>query len=341
VRAARPLDFLVIGAARSGTTSLHHHLSAHPGISLPANKEAPFFCATAEDDQGWNGFSARLFGRGSRQDGRLLGKVTPQYMAGSLYWARRDPPALDPTRLIGTDDPETAATIVPRRIADHRPDIKLIAILRDPVERAISHYRHAVMQGWEAADPDLAFARALAPETLRRARLLPSECISAYVTFGEYARILGGYRSVFGAEQLRVLSFADVVHDPATAIEQIVEFVGLPPSPLPPRADRRFNASASSPRLPWVDTRAIERRASEWDAGQRLWPRMPPGAQRLVDRLFAWASSLEERHNRVPMEDVSSGPGYERVRERLRAHYAPWNDRLVTLCGHVRGVTES
>jgi hypothetical protein len=334
------LDFLAIGAARSGTTSLHHHLRPHEGIRLPANKEAPFFASQGEYERGWSDFAARLFGRREGRDRPLLGKVTPQYMAGSLYWARAEPPPGDPVELIGTDDPEAAATIVPRRIARHRPEIKLIVILRDPVERALSHYRHAVRQGWESRVAEEAFEHALRPRALRRARLLPSESPSAYVAFGEYARILGGYLAVFDRSQLCLLPFLDLVEDPAGAVRRVLGFLGVEEGTVPATIGRRFNASDSLPRLPWLDTRAIERRASESVAGQRLWRRMPPRARRWTDELFMRASYLEERHNRL----TAGGPspkGDDEAREILRAHYAPWNERLAAALGDVRGVTDA
>lgn len=331
------LAFLVIGAARSGTTSLHHYLRRHPRIGLPANKEAPFFTTREEYAGGWPNFSERLFGH--RHAHRLLGKVTPQYMAGSLYWARREAPWGDPAELIGTDDPAAAARIVPERIAAHNPGIKLVAVLRDPVERAISHYRHAVRQGWEADRPDKAFSRALHPEALARARLLPSESVSAYVTFGEYARILDGYRAVFGVEQLCLIPFEDLKADPLGVVTRVLGFLGLAEPWHPANAGLAYNASDSVARVSWLDTRRIERLTSEWQTGRRLWLKMPPRARRAVDELFARAASMEERYNRVSGADPT-GAAYDRARAMLRAHYAPWNERLLVTNGPVRSVTE-
>ena len=76
---ARPLDFLVIGAQRSGTTTLWRYLSSHPGLFLPRVKEAPFF---SEDwyDRGYAWWFQTALEDPPRD--RLLGTVTPQYMSG-------------------------------------------------------------------------------------------------------------------------------------------------------------------------------------------------------------------------------------------------------------------
>lgn len=332
----KSLDFLVIGAARSGTTSLHEYLRRQPGVRVPANKEAPFFVTRDEYGRGWEEFSLRLFGSRPEKKNRTLGKVTPQYMAGSLYWVQASPPPDDPLDLIGTADPEVAATIVPRRIAAHNPDIKLIAILRDPTERALSHYRHAYAQGWEARPPDVAFKDALQPAALDRARLTPGEYLSSYVAFGEYARILGGYLSVFDRNQICVLSYLDLKDEPAATLRRVLRHIGQDDRMVPFVAGERFNASNRSPRCPALDMRMWDRRTSQWRYGWRLWSKAGPRTRNAVDHLFAYAFRLDERYNRVPAPaEGSSGE----ATALLKAHYAPWSERLKSIVGQVRGVT--
>jgi hypothetical protein len=260
-------------------------------------------------------------------------------MAGSLYWPQRQTPRGSPRRLIGTDDPVAAAQIVPRRIADHNRQIKLVALLRDPVERAISHYRHAVRQGWESSDPVEAFSGALRPEALSRARLLPNESLSAYVTFGEYARILDGYHAVFGPEQIYIVPFLDLQNEPDAAVNRVLHFIGIHDAWATTNSGQRYNASDSVAKLRWLDTRRIERLTSESQACQRLWARITPWARRLVDEIFMHATRIEERRNRVTRTDPP-GPEYDEVRAALEAHYAPWNKRLRVANGQVSGVTD-
>ncbi len=332
----KSLDFLVIGAARSGTTSLHEYLRRHPGVQVPANKEAPFFVTRDEYHRGWDRLALRLFGGGPEKEGRTYGKVTPQYMAGSLYWVQSRPPQGDPLDLVGTADPEVAATIVPRRIAAHRPDIKLVAILRDPVERALSHYRHASAQGWETRPPDMAFRDALQPTALDCARLMPGEYLSSYVAFGEYARILGGYLDVFDPAQLCILSYLDLRDKPASTLRRVLQHIGQDDHVVPSIVGERFNASNSSPRFPTLDMRLWDRRISQWRFGWDLWSKAGPRTRSAVDHLFACALQFDERYNRVPTaEEGYAGDAVA----LLKAHYAPWNERLKAIVGQVRGVT--
>jgi len=335
-KSSTSLDFLVIGAARCGTTSLHEYLRRYPGVRVPANKEAPFFVTREEYRQGWDRFALRLFGGRPERKRRIRGKVTPQYMAGSLYWVQSSPPQGNSFDLVGTADPEVAATIVPRRIAAHRPDIKLIAILRDPTERALSHYRHAVAQGWEARPPNVAFRDALQPDALDRARLMPGEYLSSYVAFGEYARILGGYLSVFDPSQLCVLSYLDLRDEPINTLRRVLRHIGRDDHVVPSVGRERFNASNCSPRFPSLDMRLWDRRTSQWRYGWQLWSKAGPRTRSAIDHLTAYAFRLDERYNRVA---IAAEGDADEATALLNTHYAPWNERLTSIVGQVRGVT--
>src|SRR6266487_1947701 len=112
------LDFIIIGAQKAGTTSLYHYLREHPGIYMPPEKEAPFFTSKGSFLRDWEQFAADYFGAASVE--QRWGKATPAYMA----------------------DPRVAA-----RIHSLMPRVLLIALLRNPVERAYSHYMMSVRRG--------------------------------------------------------------------------------------------------------------------------------------------------------------------------------------------------
>ena len=102
------LDFVVIGASKSGTTSLFHYLGEHPSIWLPPSKDAPFFSADEWFEKGWGWMLEDTF-RGAPID-QLWGTVTPRYME---------------------DDR------VPERMVGLMPHLKLVALLRNPIDRAL------------------------------------------------------------------------------------------------------------------------------------------------------------------------------------------------------------
>ncbi len=176
------LDFIVIGAQKSATTTLFQHLHHHPEIALPSGKEWPFFSHDPIYERGWGAYLESLAGNGGVSDpARSWGTVTPQYMVGGVLNTTLDPLAA------GYDE-----RTVPRRMHERLPDVRLVAILRDPVARAVSHHRMVVRRGGELRSFDEAIDELLAPAALEEARRRPAES-SGYVVWGEYGRILAGY----------------------------------------------------------------------------------------------------------------------------------------------------
>jgi hypothetical protein len=117
--ADRPPDFVVIGAAKSGTTALYHQLRHHHGLYLPPSKEAPFFTKDDVYRRGWEAHLAEPFT--AAPPDLLWGTVTPRY------------------RDLG----------IPARMHEAMPDARLIALLREPVARVYSKYRLLVRRGRE------------------------------------------------------------------------------------------------------------------------------------------------------------------------------------------------
>lgn len=113
------VDFIVIGAQKAGTTSLFHYLRAHPRIHIPLVKEIGFFSSERKFRKGVAWYLKQFADVHPQQ---IVGDVSPQYMAH---------PA------------------APARIHGLFPDTRLIAILRNPVDRAHSGYRMAVRRGGE------------------------------------------------------------------------------------------------------------------------------------------------------------------------------------------------
>ena len=135
----RPLpDFLVIGAARSGTTSLYRYLERHPAIAAASMKEIHYF--SIDHWRGVEWYRAHFPTAMTRKivtwrgDARCqTGEATPYYLFHPL---------------------------APERIADALPDIRLVILLRNPIDRAFSHYLHEVALGIE----ELPFERAIDEE---------------------------------------------------------------------------------------------------------------------------------------------------------------------------------
>lgn len=201
-------NFLIIGAARSGTTTLYSHLQRHPDVYLPASKrpEPHFFLKSAEYARGLSYYEDRYFSStGARA---AVGEASTSYLFGSE---------------------------VPKRIRNCVPNVKLVTMLRNPIERAFSSYWHTVKSGLEP----LSFGEAIAQEPAREAKLAGSEMGEiapyAYLARGFYHLQLVRWLAEFERDQLMIGIFDDLVSAPRQVLNDVATFIGVEPAKLPDR----------------------------------------------------------------------------------------------------------
>ena len=197
-------DFLVAGAMKAGTSSLFHYLCLHPRIVPPLRKETHYFTVghRAGREEGW--YRAHFPLRARLGRGALTGEATPDYLF----------------------DPE-----VPPRIARALPGIRIILILRDPVTRAVSHYRHEVAQGREYLPLDEALR--VEEDRLARAKAAGPEGYetwmhASYKARGLYLDQIRRLEAVIPRERILVLGSAALLLRPAEVVARATEFLGLP-----------------------------------------------------------------------------------------------------------------
>ncbi|MCC6222816.1 MAG: sulfotransferase [Thermoleophilia bacterium] len=244
-------DFLCIGAMRCGTTTLWELLDRNDRIFVPATKELHFF-----DDR----------------DGRFATGLEEyaQHFAGAPASSRCGESSPSYLFVPGTAE----------RIHSVLPDVKLIAILRDPVARAWSHYWFNVRRGRE----HLGFEEALAREAERTsAPDSRAQRWFAYVGRGRYLEQLRRYEAVFARERLLVLLLDDLIGDPAGVVASALAHVGvdsgIAPTSIPPERNRALRPRSMRLHLLGV-------RAARWGAGRRpAEARLARGAAGLVNRL--------------------------------------------------------
>jgi len=293
------LDFIVIGAQRSGTTSLWRYLDSHPAIHTPASKEAPFF-SHPTFARGLKWYLAEYFGDAAPES--CWGTVSPQYMMGSDEASERE---------------------LARRIRVTVPATKLIAILRDPIERAQSQHRLHVHRGIEHREFETAVEELLDPEALREARRpgAARRGYQRYLVAGEYGRILATYLDELPREQLYVLLTDELAQAPAECITEIFGYLGVDPAHLPGGLDAHHNRGGRGRRL---DAQA-EATLKEY-LSREVWPETQ--APRLHERAFDfWFIEW----NIIPDEYCSSvDPA---LRTRLQEHFAQDARRLEQLLG--------
>lgn len=200
-------SFLGLGTQKGGTTTLHDLLLHHPQIYLPACKEVQFFSLAYQRGLAWY---ASHYEPASA--GQVCGDISPYYLFH---------PA------------------APERIRDCLPQVRLVVLLRDPVERALSGYFHSRRLGLE----HLPLEEALAAEQERLAgagrQLISgleshrSHQVHSYLSRSCYGPQLGVYEALFEPEQLLVLRSEDLFSEPQRVWRELLAFLQLDPCPLP------------------------------------------------------------------------------------------------------------
>jgi hypothetical protein len=316
------LDFLGIGAQKAGTTSLHEYMRTHPELFLPEAKEQPFFTDDEGYAEGWETFSAVAFH--GAPPGRLYGKITPHYLAGPVAW--HDAPASG----------EAANVVTARRIAGLFPDVKLIAMLRDPVERAISSYWQAAVLGDDGRTLDEALDEELSPEALAAARAHPTDG-HQHVVAGEYGRLLEGYLRFFAREQLFVGATAVLAREPMALLGDLWRFLDVDASHVPPNLGVRYQERGTGRRIAALAT--VPRVVKGAPGLRHAWNALPARTRTGARARFR---ILAHRLDQVrPARDTRlRGRPDPAVLRRLREHYAADAELLERLVGAVPGVTD-
>lgn len=217
------LEFLIGGVQKGGTSALAQYLGAHPDVRLPDGKEAHIF-DRPQLDPAW---TAERF--------------DAEY---DIYF-----PALDPAAMCGDATPfYVFHPLVVARIARYNPAIKWIVLLRDPVDRAISHYHMERDRGFERLP--LWAALLLEPWRLRGRRNDLSDNSPlrhhSYRTRGAYAEQLDTLHALFPPEQILILRSVDLLAAPGLSMQRVYAFLGL----SAPREPADFMPVFSRPEQP-------------------------------------------------------------------------------------------
>ena len=185
------LSFVIAGAQKCGTSALYDYLRLHPGIFLSEKKALRFFLGQKQNWL-WPRYDKLHAHFEKARPGQILGEATPKYIYKSAAM---------------------------KRIADYNPRMKIIMLVRDPVERAYSQWKMYTLVGMETRS---------FPEALRK------EGRHGYVGRGMYASQLKRAVSLFGRHNILVLENDVLRHDHAGALSQVTCFLGIDPFPTLP-----------------------------------------------------------------------------------------------------------
>jgi hypothetical protein len=318
------LDFLGIGAPKAGTTSLHEYLRTHPQLWLPEAKEQPFFTNDSAYGEGWDSFAAVAFH--GAPPGRRYGKITPHYMGGPVAWH-------DATAAAETE-PATAVTA--RRIAERFPGVQLIAMVRDPVERAISSYWQTTVLGDDDRPLNQSLEEELSPDALAAARARPTDG-HQHIVAGEYGQMIEAYLRHFPREQLFVGSQSVLGDDPMALLRDLYRFLGVADAHVPPNLGVRYQVRGTGRRSRVLGT--LPRLVKETPGLRHAWNAIPDRTRASARaHLRTLAHRLDQRRP-ARNEGMDERPDPALI-ERLQQHYAPDVALLETLVGPVPGVTD-
>jgi hypothetical protein len=261
-------NFLIIGAAKAGTTSLARWLADHPDVFVPVRKEVHYFDRAVNYDRGEEWYRSQFAGVGTQ---RAIGEATPSYLAGATTMGR-------------------VAALVPQA--------KLIAILREPVDRAYSHY-------W--------YERSLGFEKREFAALDPTE---KYFEQSRYVRQFEELVKHYPLDRVLVMRFETLRDQPDVAFAEACRWLDVDDTVSPPSVGQVFNAHyrVRSKRL----RRIIRFRLRLFSRA----PRLAEAADRLLappDRYPALDSAVAARLRRSFAEDNAA------LGQLLGIDVAGWN----------------
>jgi len=214
----RPLpDLIIIGAQKSGTTSLHVYLSQHPQFLKPYEKEVHFF------------------------DGGLDPAVD-NYNKGQAWYRAHFPFRKNRAKVFEASPLYIFNPIVPKRMFNLIPEVKIVAILRNPTERAISHYFHEKQRGYES----LPIMEALLEEERRMESAIQRKDYKnysfihhSYKSRGHYGEHLERFFEFFPRHQALILTSEEFFSGQNNILRQVTDFTGT---------DSSFNVRDSRPR---------------------------------------------------------------------------------------------
>lgn len=288
-----PLDFVIVGAPKCGTTAMYQWLAGHPGVFLPA-----------KELHHWGGdLHHRRPPMSDAQYEALFADAAPGQVVGEVaVWYLMSQQA-------------------PAELHAVAPDARIIAMLREPVAMLHSLHSQLLYSGEEdlpdfadalAAEPDRRAGRRIPPSTHAGLEAPPDECLH-YRRVVDYAPQVRRWRDTFGDDRVLVLLHDDLKADPLGTWQQVVAFIGAPGDHTPDFGVVNPNKAARSQRA----QRLVQ--GLRWGPWNRLVPtgRVRTAARKGFERLQALNTRFEQRD---PLDPA--------VADRLRAELRPGVDAL-------------
>lgn len=205
-------NFLIIGAPKSGTTSLYHYLSQHPDVFMSSNKEPKFFALE----------NCPLNFKGTKNGiSAIKGSGITTYLSYLKLFENADN-----FRAVGEASPMYLhSEKAPERIKYYFPNMKLIAILRNPVVRLYSDWKHAVRMGYEPKKNIMKAVKAW--EFRKKDNYLP---YLNYLHKGFYFQHLKRYYNFFAEDQIKIFLYEELTDNANQLLFELLRFIDVDPN---------------------------------------------------------------------------------------------------------------
>ena len=244
-RAVRPNLFL-IGAMKSGTSSLHRYLGDHPDIFMSVEKKEPAYFVDEITFYNTEAEYLELFQQGS--NAKFVGESSTAY-----------------TKLPTFRD-------VPERLAEFCPDARLLYLMRDPIKRAVSHYWHHFQAGYKPGMPRESETREMKDAFAHDER---------YVAYSDYAQQLKPYFENFDRSQIMAITTEELSSDTVGVMNRVYQWLGVDDTIEIESHRKKFHATPETVKRPiWWLTRVRE--SAAWELTRKV---VPKGFRQMAARI--------------------------------------------------------
>jgi hypothetical protein len=215
-------DFFIVGAAKAGTTSLYEYLKQHPGIYFSPVKEPNYFSTDIDVNEFSSAYRKNTFLDVDAYFSDLpLKPLQLTYVRKEEHYQMLFE-GVTSKKVIGEASTSyLVSEVAAKSIREYNPEAKIIAVLRNPISRAFSHYLMALRYGHTR----LSFREALEKDINTEPKGIGKS--EMFLEFGMYATQLKRYYEVFPESQVKVIFFENLVENPDEVLKEVQAFLNV------------------------------------------------------------------------------------------------------------------
>lgn len=300
------LDFICIGAAKSATTTFFELVKDHPQIYIPDVKEAAFFSNDKYYKKGLSWYMDSFFPQAD--ENQVAGTITPQYMTGTS---------------IGKDKTESIK-IICDRIKSNLPNVKIIVLLRHPIERSYSHHKMRRRQNHTKNSFEEDVSNILKNKDSNQSNI---DVRNSYLFGSEYGRILSAYYDNFSPDNILVLYTDDLKHQPQKTLDRFFRFLNVDTNYSPPDPKRVSHKGGSKTKIKYLTPGYLRKNKLI----NSFWNYIPPTLRKKIYRkINLWNVKPDSNKIDNTSETYQKLVEYFRadikILEELTNQKTPWED---------------